>query len=77
MIERVARPVLMMAARESQLWPCEHAEAATAANPFGHAAIIEDCGHMINFDQPDRFHEVLFDFLRDTGMDLNSVTLEP
>jgi len=29
--------------------------------------IIEDCGHTIDFDQPDRFHEVLFDFLRDTS----------
>jgi hypothetical protein len=39
--------------------------------------IIEDSGHTISFDQVDRFHEVLFDFLRDTGTDLDPVTLQP
>ena len=68
-VKRVERPVLMIAARQSQLWPCEHAEAAIAGNPFARAVIIEDCGHTIDFDQLERFHEVLFDFLRDTGSD--------
>ena len=76
-VERVARPVLMMAARESQLWPCEHAKAAIAANPFGRAVIIEECGHAISFDQPDRFNELLIEFLHDTGTKPGSVTLEP
>jgi non-heme chloroperoxidase len=67
-VERVERPVLMIAGRESQLWPCEHAQAAIASNPFGRAVIIEDSGHTISVDQLDRFHDVLFDFLRDTGM---------
>ena len=68
-VKRVERPVLMIAARQSQLWPCEHAEAAIAGNPFARAVIIEDCGHTIDFDQLERFHEVLFDFLVDTGLD--------
>jgi non-heme chloroperoxidase len=76
-VERVERPVLMIAARESQLWPCEHAQAAIATNPLGRAVIIENSGHTISFDQLDRFNEVLFDFLRDTGIDLDSATLEP
>jgi non-heme chloroperoxidase len=76
-VDRVERPVLMIAARESQLWPCEHAQAAIASNPFGRAEIIEDCGHTVSFDQLDRFHEVLFEFLRDTAKDLDSVTLKP
>jgi non-heme chloroperoxidase len=67
-VEGVERPVLMIAGRESQLWPCEHAQAAIASNPFGRAVIIEDSGHTISVDQLDRFHDVLFDFLRDTGM---------
>jgi hypothetical protein len=52
----------MVAARESQLWP-EHAAAAVADNPLGRAVVIEDCGHMVTFDQLDRFNEVLLDFL--------------
>jgi non-heme chloroperoxidase len=47
-VERVERPVLMIAGRESQLWPCEHAQAAIASNPFGRAVIIEDSGHTIS-----------------------------
>jgi pimeloyl-ACP methyl ester carboxylesterase len=63
-VERVARPVLMIAGRDSQIWPCEHAEAAIAANSFGRAVIIEDSGHTVGFDQPDRFNDVLLEFLR-------------
>jgi non-heme chloroperoxidase len=63
-VERVARPVLMIAGRDSQIWPCEHAEAAIATNPFGRAVIIEDSGHTVGFDQPDRFNDVLLEFLR-------------
>jgi non-heme chloroperoxidase len=63
-VDRIARPVLMIAGRDSQLWPCEHAEAAIAANPFGRAVIIEDSGHTVSFDQPDRFTDVLLEFLR-------------
>jgi pimeloyl-ACP methyl ester carboxylesterase len=28
--------------------------------------VIEDCGHMVTFDQLDRFNEVLLGFLRTT-----------
>ena len=55
----------------SQIWPCEHAEAAIAANPFGRAVIIEDSGHTVSFDQPDRFHDVLLEFLRTQGETLD------
>ena len=63
-VERVARPVLMIAGRDSQIWPSEHAEAAIVANPLGRAVIIEDSGHPVSFDQPDRFNDVLLEFLR-------------
>ncbi len=55
----------MLAGRESQIWPCEHAEAAVAGSLRGRALVIEDAGHAITFDQPDRFNEVLLDFLAD------------
>jgi non-heme chloroperoxidase len=66
-VARIDRPVLMVAGRESQLWPCEHAAAAIADNPLGRAVVIEDCGHMVTFDQLDLFNEVLLDFLRTTS----------
>ena len=66
-IARTDRPVLMVAARESQIWPCEHAAAAVAGNPHGRVAIVEDSGHPISFDQPDRFNEILLDFLESSS----------
>ena len=53
----------MLAGRESQVWPCEHAAAAVAGTPRGRALVIEDAGHAISFDQPDRFNEVLLQFI--------------
>lgn len=62
-VQRAAVPVLMVAARGSQVWPCEHAAAAVAGNPLGRSLVIEDSGHAVNIDQPDRFNEVLLEFL--------------
>ena len=62
-VQGVVTSNVMMASRESRLWPSEHAEAAIVANPFGRAVIIEGSGHTVSFDQPDRFNEVLIDFL--------------
>jgi pimeloyl-ACP methyl ester carboxylesterase len=61
----------MIAGRDSQIWPSEHAKAAIAANPFGHAVIIEDSGHSVSFDQPDRFNDLLLEFLRTQGETLD------
>ncbi len=66
-VARFSRPVLMIAGRESQVWPCEHAAAAVAGNPHGRSAIVEDSGHAVSFDQPDLFNRLLLDFLHDTG----------
>ena len=64
-VRRFPLPLLMLAGRESQIWPCEHAAAAVADSPRGRALVIEDAGHAISFDQPDRFNEALLDFLRE------------
>jgi pimeloyl-ACP methyl ester carboxylesterase len=65
-VRRIPRPVLMIAARDSQFWPCEHAEAAVAENPQARAVVVERSGHAISFDQPDRFNELVLEFLRET-----------
>ena len=62
-VRRFPLPLLMLAGRQSQVWPCEHAEAAVAGSPRGRALVIEDAGHAISFDQPDRFNEALVQFL--------------
>jgi non-heme chloroperoxidase len=63
-IARMTVPSLFVAGRESQLWPCEHAEAAAATNPLAEVAILEDCGHAANVDQPDLTNAAILEFLR-------------
>jgi pimeloyl-ACP methyl ester carboxylesterase len=60
--ERVARPVLMIAGRGSQIWPCEHAEAAITANPLGRAVIIEDSGHTVSLTNPTALTKYCWSF---------------
>ncbi|HEY2792605.1 MAG TPA: alpha/beta hydrolase [Micromonosporaceae bacterium] len=62
-IDRVSVPVLMVAGRDSQFWPCEHAEAAVAVNPDGRAVVIDDCGHVANLDQVEVFNAHMLEFL--------------
>ncbi len=69
-VRRFPLPLLMLAGRESQIWPCEHAEAAVAGSARGRALVIEDAGHAISFDQPDRFNEVLLEFLAEVDADV-------
>jgi non-heme chloroperoxidase len=61
-VDRTDVPFLMIAGRQSQIWPCEHAAAAVGRNALGRFAIIEDAGHAVNFDQPDRVNEQLLGF---------------
>ena len=63
MIARVDVPVLMVAGRQSQFWPCEHAEAAVRGTAQGRAVVVEDSGHAVNFDRPDEFGRILLGFL--------------
>ena len=71
-VRRFPLPLLMLAGRESQVWPCEHAEAAVAGTPQGRALVIEDAGHAISFDQPDRFNEALLEFLAEVDGDTSA-----
>ncbi|KQO62848.1 alpha/beta fold hydrolase [Curtobacterium sp. Leaf261] len=64
-IARLDVPFLMVAGRNSQLWPCTHAAAAVGDNPAGRAVVVEDAGHATNLDQPDAFDDLLLGFLAD------------
>jgi pimeloyl-ACP methyl ester carboxylesterase len=64
-VARLDVPLLMVAGRDSQYWPCEHAAAAVASNPHGRAVVIDDCGHPVNLDRAEAFNAVLLEFLGD------------
>jgi pimeloyl-ACP methyl ester carboxylesterase len=62
-IARLDVPSLFVAGRDSELWPCEHAEASASLNGLAASAVIENCGHAANIEQPDRFNELLLEFI--------------
>jgi pimeloyl-ACP methyl ester carboxylesterase len=57
------KPMLLVAARDSDYWPCEHATGFTERNPNVRAAVIEQCGHAANIERPEEFNRILVDFL--------------
>ena len=56
-------PVLFVAGRESDFWPCEHAAAAASLAPLGASAVIEKAGHATNIEQPKAFNGGLLAWL--------------
>ena len=64
-VARADVPVLMVAGRESQFWPAEHAEAAVRGTSSGRAVVVEQSGHAVNFDRPDEFNAIMLQFLEE------------
>jgi pimeloyl-ACP methyl ester carboxylesterase len=62
-IARTDVPFLMIAARESQVWPCEHAEASVSGNPNGRALVIDKSGHAVNLDQVGKVNDALLELV--------------
>jgi non-heme chloroperoxidase len=60
-VDSVDVPVLMVAGRSSDYWPCEHASASP--NPLVQATVIENSGHAVNIEQPDAFNEAVLAFI--------------
>jgi pimeloyl-ACP methyl ester carboxylesterase len=54
-------PLLMVAARDSEFWPCEHATALAGGKV--EAAVIGNCGHAVNIERPDEFNQLLLRFI--------------
>ncbi|GIH97796.1 alpha/beta fold hydrolase [Planobispora siamensis] len=63
-VARADVPILFLAGRDSQFWPCEHAAAAADLSPKATATVIDDCGHVVTADQPGRLSEELVAFAR-------------
>jgi pimeloyl-ACP methyl ester carboxylesterase len=64
-IARLDVPQLMIAGRQSQYWPCEHAAAAVAGNPLGRSVVVEDAGHAVDLERPEPVNAALLDFLEE------------
>jgi non-heme chloroperoxidase len=61
------KPVLLVAASDSEFWPAEHATALADRSPTVAAAVIEQCGHAANIEHPQAFNRLLVDFIEELG----------
>jgi 3-oxoadipate enol-lactonase len=52
-------PTLVIAGEEDAVIPVSESEAMAHAIPAAQLALIPHAGHLVNLEQPDRFHTVL------------------
>jgi len=61
-----AVPTLIVWGEQDDIIPVTHAHAAHEAIPGSHLAIIEGAAHFVHAEQPDRFVEILTEFIEAT-----------
>ena len=64
-LEKLAVPTLVITGDEDRVYPLELTERMARRIPGAHLVVLEACGHLSNLEQPERFNEVLLEFLRD------------
>ena len=59
----LSRPALFLWGDRDRLVPCGFARHVTAALPAVRSRVLEDCGHVPQFEQPERTHLLVREFL--------------
>jgi pimeloyl-ACP methyl ester carboxylesterase len=59
----LSRPALFLWGDADQLVPCRFARHVTAALPQARSIVLADCGHVPQFEDPERTHRLVRDFL--------------
>jgi pimeloyl-ACP methyl ester carboxylesterase len=59
----LSRPALFLWGDRDRLVPCGFARHVTAALPGVRSLVLEDCGHVPQFEQPERTHRLVREFL--------------
>ncbi|HEY7240812.1 MAG TPA: alpha/beta fold hydrolase, partial [Burkholderiales bacterium] len=63
-LERLAVPTLVITGDEDRVYPPELAERMARRIPGAKLVVLAGCGHLSNLEQPERFNDVLLEFLR-------------
>lgn len=63
----LSRPALFLWGDRDQLVPCGFARHVTAALPDVRSVVLEDCGHVPQFEQPEPTHRLVREFLAAPG----------
>jgi 3-oxoadipate enol-lactonase len=66
-LEKIAVPTLVITGDEDRVYPPELARRLAERIPGAELVTLEGCGHLSNLEQPERFNEVLLDFLTRRG----------
>lgn len=56
-------PFVLVVGAEDELLPVDEAREIVALAPRGRLEVVEDAGHLVNLDRPDRFNAILREFL--------------
>lgn len=62
-IERIQAPTLVVTSEDDRLYPPAIAQDMARRIPGARLAVIEGAGHLSNMEQPDRFNQVVLEFL--------------
>ena len=63
-IEAIRAPTLVIAGDEDQMYPPSIARDLARRIPGAELVMIEGAGHLPNLEQPERFNQILADFLK-------------
>jgi 3-oxoadipate enol-lactonase len=63
-LEKLAVPTLVITGDEDRVYPLELTQRMARRIPGARLVVLEACGHLSNLEQPERFNEVLLEFLR-------------
>lgn len=63
-LEKLNVPTLVITGDEDRVYPLELVKRMARRIPGAKLAVLESCGHLSNLEQPERFNEVLLDFLQ-------------
>jgi 4,5:9,10-diseco-3-hydroxy-5,9,17-trioxoandrosta-1(10),2-diene-4-oate hydrolase len=61
----IKAPVLVVWGTQDQIIPVTHAKIAAERIPGARLELFENCGHMPQFEQPEKFNKLVLDFLEE------------
>jgi pimeloyl-ACP methyl ester carboxylesterase len=62
-----AGPLLVVVGDQDEILPVDEARQIAESAPDGRVEVVEGAGHLVSVDEPDRFNEILRQFLQRAG----------
>jgi 3-oxoadipate enol-lactonase len=66
-LEKLSVPTLVITGDEDRVYPLGLVQRMAQRIPGSELVVLQGCGHLSNLEQPERFNEVLLDFLKRRG----------